>query len=263
MEFGILGPLEVRSERGEVAVAGGKPAAVLAVLLLHANEPVSAERLAIALWGEDAPGGASKTVQVHVSRLRKALGDPEILITTPAGYRLARAARTSSTPSASRSWSRTAAQTLAAGEPAQAGGGAARGADAVARAAARRLRVRAVRAAPRSRGWRSSAWRRWRRAWRPTSRPAAHAERRGRAAAPRRRAPDARAAGGAADARALPLRPPGRGARGLPRRAPRAGRGDRRGARAGAARPAGGDPAPGPGARPAGAAPSCRPSSTR
>ena len=89
MEFGILGPLEVRSERGEVAVAGGKPAAILAVLLLHRNEPVSAERLAIALWGDEAPGGASKTVQVYVSRLRKALGDPEILITTPAGYRLA------------------------------------------------------------------------------------------------------------------------------------------------------------------------------
>jgi WD40 repeat protein/DNA-binding SARP family transcriptional activator/molybdopterin-guanine dinucleotide biosynthesis protein len=88
MEFGILGPLEVRNERGEVAVAGGKTAAVLAVLLLHRNEPVSAERLAIALWGDEAPGGSSKTVQVYVSRLRKALGDPEILITTPAGYRL-------------------------------------------------------------------------------------------------------------------------------------------------------------------------------
>ena len=89
MEFGILGPLEVRSEQGDVAVAGGKPAAVLAVLLLHANEPVSADKLAIALWGEDAQDGASKAVQVNVSRLRKALGDPEIVKTTPAGYRLA------------------------------------------------------------------------------------------------------------------------------------------------------------------------------
>ena len=86
MEFRILGPLEVRSERGVVTVAGGKPAAVLAVLLLHANKPVSAGDLAIALWGEDAPGGAVKTVQVHVSRLRKALGGPDILSTTSAGY---------------------------------------------------------------------------------------------------------------------------------------------------------------------------------
>ena len=58
-----------------VALGGTKPRALLAVLLLHANEPVSAERLAVALWGEDAPAGAVKTVQVHVSRLRKALGD--------------------------------------------------------------------------------------------------------------------------------------------------------------------------------------------
>ena len=88
MDFQILGPLEVRSERGAVALGGLKPRAVLAVLLLHANEPVSAERLAVALWGEDAPAGAVKTVQVHVSRLRKALGDPEAVTTTPAGYRL-------------------------------------------------------------------------------------------------------------------------------------------------------------------------------
>ena len=60
--------------------------AVLAVLLLNANEPVSAERLAVALWGEDVPGAAVKTVQVHVSRLRKALGGGEMLATTPAGY---------------------------------------------------------------------------------------------------------------------------------------------------------------------------------
>ena len=88
MDFQILGPLEVRSERGAVGLEGLKPRAVLAVLLLHANEPVSAERLAVALWGEDAPAGAVKTVQVHVSRLRKALGDPDAVMTTPAGYRL-------------------------------------------------------------------------------------------------------------------------------------------------------------------------------
>ena len=70
MEFQILGPLEVRGDLGVVALGGIKPRAVLAVLLRHANEPVSAERPAVALWGEDAPAGATKTVQVHVSRLR-------------------------------------------------------------------------------------------------------------------------------------------------------------------------------------------------
>jgi WD40 repeat protein/DNA-binding SARP family transcriptional activator len=88
MEFRILGPLEVHGEHGVVALGGMKPRAVLAVLLLRANESVSAERLALALWGEEAPASSVKTVQVHVSRLRKALGDAKIVATTPAGYRL-------------------------------------------------------------------------------------------------------------------------------------------------------------------------------
>jgi DNA-binding winged helix-turn-helix (wHTH) protein len=48
----------------------------------------SAERLAAALWGEDVAQNAIKTVQVYVWRLRKALGDPNVITTTPAGYRL-------------------------------------------------------------------------------------------------------------------------------------------------------------------------------
>ena len=88
MEFRILGPVEAHGEHGELALGGVKPRAILAVLLLHANESVSADRLALALWGEDAPPGAIKRIQVHVSRLRKALGDSDILSTTAAGYRL-------------------------------------------------------------------------------------------------------------------------------------------------------------------------------
>ena len=88
MRFLILGALEVRGPQGAVALGGIKPRGVLAVLLLHANEPVSAERLALALWGEEAAGGATKTVHVHVWRLRKALGDAGLIETTPAGYRL-------------------------------------------------------------------------------------------------------------------------------------------------------------------------------
>src|SRR3954453_329057 len=86
MEFRILGPLEVRADGRALPLGGAKPRAVLAVLVLHANQPVSAERLAVALWGEDAPPSAVKTVQVYLARLRKALGDPGALVTTPGGY---------------------------------------------------------------------------------------------------------------------------------------------------------------------------------
>jgi predicted ATPase/DNA-binding SARP family transcriptional activator len=88
MEFRILGSLDVRADAGPVALGGAKLRGLLAVLLLHSNEPVSAERLAVALWGEDAPAGAVKTIHVYVSRLRRALGDSDVLATTPAGYRL-------------------------------------------------------------------------------------------------------------------------------------------------------------------------------
>jgi len=88
MEFRILGPLEVIDGDDTVRLGGAKLRSVLTVLLLNPNQPVSQERLALALWGEDAPSGALKTVQVHVSRLRKALGDETVLVTTPVGYRL-------------------------------------------------------------------------------------------------------------------------------------------------------------------------------
>jgi DNA-binding SARP family transcriptional activator len=67
MRFLILGPLEVRGEDGVVALSGAKLRGLLAVLLLHANEPVRAERLALALRGDEASSRAAKTVQVgHV-----------------------------------------------------------------------------------------------------------------------------------------------------------------------------------------------------
>ena len=146
-----------------MALGGAKPRAVLAVLLLHANEPVSADRLALALWGEDAPASAVKTVQVHVSRLRKALGDRDVLTSTGAAYTPARAARASSTRTASSgSWPRAARRWRPA-TPEQAAATAARA----------RWRCGAGRRwtssptsrsrRPRSSGWRSSGWRRSRR----------------------------------------------------------------------------------------------------
>ena len=85
MEFRLLGRLEV-GERGRVVeVARGRESALLALLLLHANEPVSTDRLVEELWPEQQPEHTAKALQVYVSRLRKRIG-AERLKTTPAGY---------------------------------------------------------------------------------------------------------------------------------------------------------------------------------
>ncbi|MGZ4201805.1 MAG: ABC transporter substrate-binding protein [Thermoleophilaceae bacterium] len=75
MDFRILGHLEVSNEGHPLPIAGAKPRALLAMLLLHSGEVVPVDRLAEELWsGEPASGGA-KNIQVHVSRIRRALGD--------------------------------------------------------------------------------------------------------------------------------------------------------------------------------------------
>ena len=85
MEFRILGPLEVWDGGSEVSLAGPKPRALLAVLLLHPNEVVPADRLIDLLWGEDSPEDAAAALRVNVSRLRKALA-PDVLTTRSPGY---------------------------------------------------------------------------------------------------------------------------------------------------------------------------------
>src|SRR3954468_21745839 len=88
MEFRILGPLVVSGVPDAPPLRQAKPRAVLAMLVLNANAPVGVERLATAVWGDDAPPRAARTVHVYISRLRKALGDPDRIVRTPAGSRL-------------------------------------------------------------------------------------------------------------------------------------------------------------------------------
>jgi predicted ATPase/DNA-binding SARP family transcriptional activator len=85
MEFRILGPLEVWDEGRELSLGGPKPRALLALLLLHANTVVSADRLIDELWGEDSPEHAADALRVNVSRLRKAL-PRDVLTTRSPGY---------------------------------------------------------------------------------------------------------------------------------------------------------------------------------
>ena len=74
MEFRILGPLEVVADGRVVALDAAKPRALLAILLLHAGEPVSRDRLIEDLWAGRPPATAAKVLQTYVSQLRKALG---------------------------------------------------------------------------------------------------------------------------------------------------------------------------------------------
>src|SRR5262245_19352384 len=92
MEFGILGPLEVRSAGEPVDLGPPKQRALLALLLLHVGRVVPTDRILQELWGDDAPG-KEKALWVHISRLRSALeprraerGQSTVLVTRDHGY---------------------------------------------------------------------------------------------------------------------------------------------------------------------------------
>src|SRR3954454_15745261 len=88
-EFRILGTLEAVADDGEqLAVVGQKQRAVLALLVLRANEVVSKEFLVEALWGEHPPPTVTASLQNSISALRKILGN-DVLVTRPPGYVLA------------------------------------------------------------------------------------------------------------------------------------------------------------------------------
>jgi predicted ATPase/DNA-binding SARP family transcriptional activator len=87
LQYRILGPLEVVRDGEPVAVSAPKERALLVHLLLHANELVSVERLAEALWSEGQPLSAVKLLQLYVSNLRKVLG-AEAIRTAPGAYRI-------------------------------------------------------------------------------------------------------------------------------------------------------------------------------
>jgi DNA-binding SARP family transcriptional activator/ABC-type transport system substrate-binding protein/streptogramin lyase len=86
MEFWLLGPLEVREDGQDVPIGGAKQRALLVLLLLNANEVVSRDRLIDELWRERPPGTAEHSLDHQVSRLRKLLAAPDLLVTKAGGY---------------------------------------------------------------------------------------------------------------------------------------------------------------------------------
>ncbi|WP_233825426.1 AfsR/SARP family transcriptional regulator [Saccharothrix sp. S26] len=87
-EFGVLGPLEVRHAGRPVAVPAGKARVLLAALLLRVGEVVTADELVERLWdgGAPDPARARATLQMTVTRLRRALGPANAVRTAGGGY---------------------------------------------------------------------------------------------------------------------------------------------------------------------------------
>ena len=91
--FGILGPLQVTdAEERPIPLGGPRARALLALLLLSPNRPLTSERLVTALWGEEASDGAATTLRTHVATVRRVLaaaGVEDALETRAGAYRLA------------------------------------------------------------------------------------------------------------------------------------------------------------------------------
>src|SRR5256886_14062283 len=85
VESRVLGPLAVVEDGRSVPLDRQRMRALLAFLLLHANEPVSSDRLIDEVWGPEPPKTAGASLQNYVSRLRKAIG-AELIASQPAGY---------------------------------------------------------------------------------------------------------------------------------------------------------------------------------
>ena len=98
MHFRILGSLEVEDGPQSLPLGGHQQRALLALLLLRANEVVPVDEIIEGLWGSESPASATKSVHALVSKLRRRLegeaaddasgetGENGILFTRPHGY---------------------------------------------------------------------------------------------------------------------------------------------------------------------------------
>jgi DNA-binding SARP family transcriptional activator/tetratricopeptide (TPR) repeat protein len=87
MDFRVLGRVEVRRNGRNLDLGAPRQRTVLAALLLNANRPVPADRLAAAVWFEP-PSGAAGNLRAYLAGLRKILhppGDPQVRLHTIRG----------------------------------------------------------------------------------------------------------------------------------------------------------------------------------
>ncbi len=85
----MLGSVEVRRDGEPVPVPGGKTAEVLVRLALDAGTFVRTDRLVEDVWAEDAVNTRRNTLQSKIAKLRRACGDPRLIVSGDGGYTLA------------------------------------------------------------------------------------------------------------------------------------------------------------------------------
>lgn len=93
LDFGVLGPLQLRVNRQPVPLGTPKQGAVLALLLISRNRPVSRDSIIQAIWEDSPEADAIHNLHVYVANLRKILGsagvDPRtVLASARPGYQL-------------------------------------------------------------------------------------------------------------------------------------------------------------------------------
>src|SRR5262245_144895 len=77
VEFGILGPLDVRCGSDVVPIRRGLPRTILVALVMRRGHTVPSDFLVDVLWGDDLPRNPANALQTQVSYLRKTLGSAE------------------------------------------------------------------------------------------------------------------------------------------------------------------------------------------
>lgn len=87
MEFGVLGPVEVR-DGDRIVVLPPRRRHLLALLLTRPNAVVSVDQICDELWGGAPPRTAGKSLQAHVHHVRRELGDNRRIIHRAHGYLL-------------------------------------------------------------------------------------------------------------------------------------------------------------------------------
>ncbi|RKT54010.1 AfsR/SARP family transcriptional regulator [Saccharothrix australiensis] len=85
MRFGVLGPLEVRDDRGRLLLPARRKERVLLAVLLLRDAPTSTDALTDALWDE-LPRSAAANLKTYLSDLRRLLRPDVAIDTRPDGY---------------------------------------------------------------------------------------------------------------------------------------------------------------------------------